>query len=338
MIYDEEELRKSIEAGERRLAAIKQEKRRRSRWLTAWLVLAAIVLPVGAAAFVASKRVPSVPHFVVTWPKSKTQQSIESGQIVLAREGQPFEISLSEAPKWNVSWSSSNLQSTGESVSWAPQKAGELLKAKCRAKNTDWTAYFSAVVPPRDLSLGAVVPDVNEGYNRSVSLAGRSAWIFPRVQAIGNVSWDERALPALSEAANVVPSVALAQKLDTITEKPAPALWQIVSDFDSGTNAPATDGATYVSLHAEGLDALMPRVGARLVQLMPDASIKWVLRLDKDSPEGIVRVSFDGKREHHAWIKRKGDTAGTPITGWEKGNWKGSVPLELPTETPSSRQ
>lgn len=338
MIYDEEELRKSIEVGERRLAAIKQQKRRRARWMTSWLILAAVVIPVGVAAFIASKRVPSTPHFVVTWPKLKTQQSIESGQIVLSREGQPFEVSISEAPKWNVAWTSNHSESSGESFSWAPQQSGELLQAKCRAKNTDWTAYFSAVVPQRDLSLGSIAPDVNEGYGRTVSLGQRSAWVFPHIQAAGDVSWDERALPALSAAADAVPSAALAERLEAVTEKPAPALWQVVSDFDSKVNAPATDGGTYVSLHASGLDTLMPKVGARLVQLLPDASIKWVLRFDKDAPEGIVRVSFDGKRERRAWVKRSGNAAGTPITGWEKGDWQGTIPLELPTSAPSPQQ
>jgi len=338
MIYDEDALKRSIEAGERRLASLKQAARKRRRLKIMLLIALGIAAPLALASYVASKRVPGTPHFVVTWPKSKTQQSVASGQTVLAREGQPFDVAVSEAAKWNVTWNSSGMAQSGESVSWAPQKGGELLLAKCRAKNTDWTAYFSAVVPPRDLSLGCVVPDLNEGYRRTVSVSGQAAWVFPHVQAVGNVGWDERALPPLSASALVVPAAALAQKLETVNEVPAPALWQIVSNFDGDVKSPAVDGATYAVLHADNLENVLPQVGAKLVQLLPDASIKWILRLDKDAPEGIVRLSFDGKKQRQAWIKHPGASAGTPITGWENGEWKGVVMPEVPTATPSSRQ
>ncbi|BCM91185.1 hypothetical protein IAD21_03049 [Abditibacteriota bacterium] len=333
MIYDEAELQRSIEAGERRLAAIKQTARRRKRWQSALVVVVVLGAALGTATFIASKRVPSAPHFVVTWPKSKTQQSVASGQTILAREGQPFDISVSEASKWSVTWNAGGVEQNGESFSWPPQKTGELLLARCKAKNTDWTAYFSSVVPTRDLSLGAVIPELDEQYRMSVSLPSGSAWVFAHVQAVGNVSWDERALPILSTATSAVPEAALAQKLEAINESPAPALWQIVSDFDGQVQSPATDGATYASLHADNLEVIMPQMGARLVELAPEASIKWVLRLDKDSPEAIVRMVFDNKAERRAWVKRKGDNAGTPIRGWESGQWNGTIPPELPAPT-----
>lgn len=336
MIYDDDALQKSIEAGEQRLARLKQAARRRKRWFIGGCVAVGLAIPLGVAAFVASKRVPGAPHFVVTWPKSKTRQSIASGQIVLAREGQPFDVAISEAPKWNVAWTSSGVEQSGESVPWAPQKGGELLLAKCRAKNTDWTAYFSAVVPTRELSLGSAAPDLNDGYRRTVSLQSGSAWVFPHVQALGNVGWDERALPAMSAAAFVVPDAALAQRLEVINETPAPALWQIVSDFDGSVKAPATDGATYASLHTNNLETALPQVGAKLVQLAPDASIKWILRLDKGTPEGIVRLSFDGKRSRQAWIKGKNGGAGTPVTGWENGQPNAAVAPQLPSGTPQA--
>ncbi|RYX83181.1 hypothetical protein EON83_15855 [bacterium] len=333
MIYDEGELQRSIEAGERRLAALKQANRRRKRLQSTGLVIFALAAVLGTAAFIASKRVPSTPHFVVTWPKSKTQQSVASGQSILAREGQPFDVAISEAPKWNVTWNSSETQATGESFSWLPQKNGETLRARCKAKNTDWTAYFSSVVPSRDLSLGAVVAELDEQYRMTVSLPSGSAWVYSHVQAVGNVSWDERVLPMLSDATSVIPEAALSQKLEAINETPAPALWQVVSDFDSTVQAPASDRATYAALHANNLESIMPQVGARLAELAPKASIKWVLRLDKDTPEGIVRMVFDNKAERGAWVKRKGDVAGTPITGWEKGQWIGSIAPELPNTT-----
>ncbi len=338
MIYDEDALKQSIEAGERRLANLKQATRKRKKWQIGFFVVLGIAVPLALAAYVASKRVPGVPHFVVTWPQSKTTQSVASGQTVLAREGQPFDVAVSESPKWDVTWSSSNASQSGESFSWAPQKGGELLLARCRARNTDWTAYFSAVVPPRDLSLGSVAPDANDGFRRTVSLPGKGAWIFPSVQAVGNVGWDERALPPLSAAASVVPNALLSQKLDAVNETSAPALWQIVSNFDGDVKTPAEDGATYALLRSPDLETMMPQIGAKLVQLAPDASIKWILRLDKDVPEGVIRLSFDDKRQRQAWVKRKGSSAGTPVVGWENGQWKGVVTPEVPTPTPSSRQ
>ena len=333
MIYDEQELQRAIEAGERRLAQSRQAARKRKRAETLALVVALVAACLGGLYYVASKRVPGAPHFLVTWPKSDAPQGVASGQTVLLREGQPFDVAISESSKWDVTWTSPNASQSGESVSWAPQKGGEQLLARCRAQNTGWMAFFSSVVPTRDLSLGCVAPSASDGPRRTVSLPEAGAWVCPHVQVIGDVGWDERALPALSASASVVPDAVLSQKLDSQPAKPA--LWQLVSNFDGDTRAPTSEAATYALLHAPDLETMLPQVAAKLVRLAPDASIKWILRLDKDAPEGIIRVAFDGRRSRQAWIKHKGASAGTPVTGWEVG--AAGAP-EVPTPTPTSRQ
>lgn len=337
MIYDQDELKQAVAQGERKLAERRQRARRQKKRSIFALVLAGVALAVGGALKFASRTAPApkAPVLVVTWPKSKTSQVVQSGQSVLAREGQPFKVSLSDASAWNVSWSSSGVQNTGDSFEWAPQKDGDLLVGHCRARRSGWMGGSSSTAS-HELSLRAAVPATGEEYRRTLS-GGRAVWIYPQVQASGNVGWDERALSALSECAPVIPASALASKPDVPGSAPSPALWQIVSDFDGTTQTPAGD-ATYASLGAGNLESLLPQIGAALVRLAPDASIKWILRLDTSAPRGIVRLSFDGKRQRQAWVKRKGQTSGTPITGWEQGQWKGTVAPVTPTATPTSRQ
>ena len=354
MIYDQDELKQAVEQGERKLAERRQRTRRQKRRTVVALVLAGVALVVGGGMWLVARAAPApkTPVLVVTWPKSKTSQVVASGQTVLAREGQPFKISLSNASDWNTSWGASGVQNTGDSFEWAPQKNGESLTAQCRAATSGWASRFSSVPLAHTLSLRAVTPilpapvpipagtDVlatQANYVRTLPAQIKSAWVFPLIQASGGVAWDERALPALSDASSVVPAASLAAKMAGTNGTPAPALWQIVSDFNGGSQTSGLD-VTYASLRARDLETVLPLVGARLVQLAPNASIKWIVRLDKTPPEGIVRLSFDGKQGRAAWIKRPSQTAGTPITGWEQGQWKGLVPLAVPTPTPMSRQ
>ncbi len=351
MIYDQDELKQAVEQGERKLAERRQRARRQKKQAIFALVLAGLSLVAGAGLWLvsrAAKNAPKPPVLVVTWPKSKTPQVIGAGQTVLSREGQPFEVSVSDPANWNVSWGSSGVQNTGDSFEWAPQKNGDSLVAQCRAKNSGWKPLSSAAFNP-NLTLSAAmprpVPAPGAGepfstmwhYARTLPANSKQVWLCPFIQASGNVAWDERALPALSDAALVVPSAALSAKLAGANASPTPAIWQILPSFDGSPSTQAM-GDTYASLRADDLENVMPRVGAQLVRLAPDASIKWIVRLDKTPPEGVVRLSFDGKRGRQAWVKRAGQTTGTPITGWEAGQWKGVVASVAPSPTPTSRQ
>ncbi len=351
MIYDQDELKQAVEQGERKLAERRQRARRQKRRGIVALVLAGVALVLGGGMWLVARATPSLktPVLVVTWPKSKISQVMASGQTVVAREGQPFNVSLSDAAGWNVSWASSGVQNTGDSFAWAPQKNGASLVAQCHAQSSGWASRLFPTTASHSLTLQAVTPQLLKAagnsepfgtqwhYARTLPKGSQSAWVFPLVQASSGVAWDERALPALSDVSSVVPSSSLAAKMAGTNPAPAPALWQIVSDFNGGSQTSGLD-VTYASLRANDLETVLPRVGARLVQLAPNASIKWIVRLDKTPPEGIVRLSFDGKQGRQAWIKRPGQTTGTPITGWEGGQWKGLVPLEVPTPTPAARQ
>lgn len=345
MIYDPNELQQALEQGERKFAERRQRARRQKKRAIFALCLVGLSLVAGAGLWWMSRgaSAPAAPVLVVKWPRSKTAQVVASGQTVLAREGQPFGVSVSNAQNWNVSWGSSGVQNMGDSFEWAPQKNGEVLLAHCRAKGSGWSK--SAAISP-ELSLRALTPvqmlassdgtpsgDARDYTRFLPASAGKTAvWLFPFVQAGAGASWDERAVSALSDSAMVVLGAA-----QTNAPAPTPALWQIASDFEGGTQTPAT-GATYASLQAADLEQVMPQVGAQIVRLAPEASIKWIARLDKTPPQGIVRLSFDGKHQRQAWIKRAGQTAGTPVTGWENGQWKGVAAPVVPTPTPTSHQ
>jgi hypothetical protein len=109
-------------------------------------------------------------------------------------------------------------------------------------------------------------------------------------------------------------------------------LWHIVGDFDGNINAPATGSVegTFASFHAPDVENALPPIAAHIVKTTPDASVKFVLRLDKDPREGILRLAFDGKRERRAWVRREGETAGGPLTGWEEGEAQSNLLPSLP--------
>jgi len=363
MKYDPTELQEAVERGERKLAE-RRQRVRRQKINTLWaLVAGALALVVGIGLWLGTrhKAVPSAPQLVVVWPESKTPQLVASGALVLARDGEPINVSLSNSSEWNVSWGSGAVGNTGDAFGWAPQIGGETLQVHARAKGTGW----SKNVPPETLSpelslraalatrepaptsvtpaptgtpaptSGAVSPVLEaQNYRRSIAHSNGVVWLLPSVQSGANIAWDERAISALSASAPVAPR----SKTQT-----ASALWQLASDFEgnlrpSPSEALAPDGATYATLHVDNLTETMPQIGAQLVRLAPDASIKWIARLDQTPPEGIVRLSFDGKRTRQAWIKQKGAKTGTPITGWEQGAWKGTPAPIAPTPSPTSHQ
>lgn len=333
MIYDQNELQGAVEQGERKLAERRQRARRQKRrtWIALGLLSLALVVA-GLWASLRSAPLPAAPKLVVTWPKSKAIQVMASGQTIMAREGQPFQVAISEPGVWDVAWRSSSIENVGDSFEWAPQKDGETLIASCRVHQSGWRSLFPRATASQDLSLRAALPATSQVYRRTISLDKGSTWLLPFVEAKGSAAWDERALAALFESASVVPGAVAGAKLGGLNGQTSPATWRLVSDFNGGTGTPANDNATYASLLTPHLETTLPQVAAKLVQLAPQASIKWILRFDKDVPEGIVRMSFDGKQQRQAWIKRPNQNAGTPITGWEGGQWNGTLPPETPTE------
>jgi hypothetical protein len=313
-LYDESELQNSIEAGERRLAAAKQRKRRGRQMMIASACALAIAIPVLIAAGIASGRAPEAPNLIVTWPKPKVRQVVPSGQTVLFRSGQPFQLSVTDPDRWDVTWKLGSIETRGVESNWAPSEATGKVVALCRPIVSDWTSTFAFLWPTREVTLNSVVAPRLGNYGQQLETGKDGVWLFPHIFAVGKVSWDERALPKLYEAAPAIPENELAEANLT----PPKAIWRIVSDFDGQSKTPSLNG-TFASLQSKNLEEEMPQIAAKLVKSLPDASIKFILRLDKDPAEGILRLDFDEKKERKAWKRSKGQASGAPLTGWETG-------------------
>ena len=332
MIYDENEFELSQQKSAQRLARARQRKRRSRRILLGLAVLAVIIVPVFIAAGVASTQAPGAPFLVVTWPNPKIQQTLADSQTVLMRQGQPLMVTVTSAADWNIEWRAGEVKNSGNNFTWSPTPQTSTLKANCTAIVSGWKSYFSFLWPQRELSVNATFAQSSDGanpYARSLVADEKGVWVFPHIQAVGHVAWDERALPPLAMAIPLLPKSELSSELASVSKTPTSRLWQLVSDFDGATDKPSKSG-TFASLQASDLENALPMVAAHIVKTVPAASVKFIVRLDKDPQEGIVRLDFDGKRERKSWIRRAGQSAGVPFTGWENGDFQGSAPLALP--------
>ena len=313
-LYDDQQYRASHAASERRLAAARARARKARRWKALGIGLLILAVPVGLAAAVALARAPQAPYLVVTWPKPKVPQVLAPGQTVLARGGQPFEIALTNVERWDVTWKSGSAEQTGGQFSWAPAEGTGHLRAECRPLAQDWERYFQWLWPTRHVGLTSVAAVAKSNYARQISTNRDGVWVYPHIFAAGSVAWDERALPLLADAAELLPASNADQPSRA---EPGAGNWRLVSDFEGEAGAPNLD-ATFASLHAPDIESALPKIAARIVKRAPDASVKFVLRLDRDPQQAIVRIAYDGKRERAAWVRRTGDAKGHPLTGWEK--------------------
>lgn len=313
--YNEGELQQSIEAGERKLALKRQQRRRQTRLLWIGAAVLAVLVPLGVVAGIAASRAPTAPSLVVTWPKPKVRQVLAPGQTLLARAGQPFAVSVTDSEKWNVTWKAAGVESGGSEFSWAPAGESGDLVAQCRPVASGWQTWFSWLWPRRDIALKTASARKIGDYGRVVDAGAEGVWVYPHIFASEKVSFDERALPLLAAAIELVPRNALSNQLASASSRVTPRLWQIVGDFE-GKNAPSQAG-TFASLQAPNLKTALPAIASRIVKTAPQSSVKFVLRLDKDPHEGILRLDFDGKRERRAWVRRTGQSAGEPLPNWE---------------------
>ena len=314
-LYDDKQFRASHEASQRRLASARARARKARRWKA--LVYGVLILgvPYLVAAGVAASRAPKAPYLVVTWPKPKIPQILAPDQTVVARGGQPFDVAVTDVGKWDVLWRSGSAEQQGGQFNWAPADGTGGLTAVCRPIAQGWESYFAWTWPPRRVGISAVAATSSSDYVRHISTTRDGVWIYPHIFAAGQVAWDERALPLLAGSADLLPaSVADAP----MQPQPGAGNWRIVSDFEGGADAPTTQG-TFASLIAPDVEAALPQIAARIVKQAPDASVKFVLRLDREPQQGILLVDFDGKKARSAWVRRVGDTKGKVFTGWEDG-------------------
>ncbi len=324
-LYDDQQYQISHEASERRLASARARSRRLRRLRALGLVVLIVATPVLIAGAVAAARAPASPLLVVTWAKPKVPQVIEPNQTVLARGGQPFEVSILEPQRWDVTWKSGGSEQKEGVFKWAPAEGSGRLTATCEPRAQGWESYFGFLWPKREVSIASVTAKSGGNYARQITTGAEGAWIYPHIFAVGAVSWDERALPLIAEAADISPQARLSQATAPLRAQASDGLWRIVSNFDGEAKLPSTNG-TFASYHGPDLENSLPAIAAAVVKKSPDASVKFVLRLDRDPQQGIIRIAFDGKRERQAWIRRKGDAKGQPFTGWEEGEFAPAAP------------
>ena len=328
-LYDESQYRVSREASERRLAAAKQRARRWRRWRTMGAIVVLLGATVLVAGAVAAARAPGSPYLVVTWPKPKVEQVLAPAQTILARGGQPFDVAITNAEDWDVTWKSGAAQQQDGVFKWAPAEGTGNLQALCQPRAQGWESYFRFLWPDREVSIASVVAKSGGNYARQLTTGADGVWVFPHIFAVGAVSWDERALPLLAQAADVLSEAALNTQMAPLRAQPTQGLWRLVSNFEGEANLPSQDG-TFASFHGRDLENTLPLIAARIVKSAPDASVKFILRLDRDPQLGILRIAFDGKRQRQAWVRRPGSNAGQPFTGWENGNFTPTAPKLTP--------
>ena len=328
-LYDDQQYQISGEASSRRLAAARQRARRRRRLRAIGIVVATLLATGLVASAIAAARAPDAPFLIVTWPKPKVAQVVGPSQTVLGRGGQPFEVGITNPEDWQVTWKSGAAQQKEGTFKWAPTEGSGELKVSCHPVAQGWERYFGFLWPDREVSLASVTAKSGGNYARQITTGADGVWVFPHIFALGAVSWDERALPLLGQAAEQLPQNALDSKMAPLRAQPTAGLWQLVSNFDGGADLPSENG-TFASFHGPDIENSLPQIAARMVKIAPDASIKFVLRLDRDPSQGIVRVDFDGKRERKGWIRQKGQAAGQPFTGWENGNYTPEAPKLTP--------
>ena len=324
-LYDDQQYQISGEASSRRLAAARARARSWRRLRALGLVAAALLIPVAIAVGLTAARAPGAPFLVVTWPKPKIPQVIAPDQTILARGGQPFDVTITHPEDWDVLWKSGSAEQKEGAFKWAPTEDTGQLTALCQPRASGWEKYFSFLWPDREVAIQSTTAQSAGNYARSLTTGTTGAWVFPHVFAQGAVAWDERALSLLSESADLLPETKLNTQMAPLRALPNEDLWRLVSNFDGSTDAPSENG-TFASFHGTDLENSLPLIASRMVKSAPDASIKFILRFDRDPAQGIVRIAYDGKRERKAWIRRKGDTAGTPLTGWEDGNFTPRAP------------
>ncbi len=324
-LYDDQQYQISGEASSRRLAAARARARNWRRLRALGLVVAALAIPLLIAAGVAAARAPRAPFLVVTWPKPKVPQVIAPAQTVLARGGQPFDVAVTQPDKWDVTWKSGSAQQKEGAFKWAPTEGDGQLTALCQPRASGWESYFRFLWPDRAVEIQSTTAQSSGNYARTLTTGASGVWVFPHVFAQGALAWDERALSLMAESADLLPETKLNTQMAPLRAQPNEGLWRLVSNFDGTTDAPAENG-TFASFHGADLENSLPLIAARMVKNAPDASIKWVLRFDRDPAQGIVRIAYDGKRERKAWIRRQGEAAGTPFTGWENGDFTPKAP------------
>ncbi len=323
---DETALKESLEASTRRREAARRRRQQQGQKTVLAAIALAVVVPFCLLMGLAGARAPRAPYLAVNWPKPESLQVMDSGQNVLFREGQPLSVSVTDPTAWIVSWKAPGLETTGLAVNFAPTDGNSALTASCRPVAHGVWRFFRFMWPKPRLSLQTRAPRRDGMYERAIDQVSGGVWLGPNIYASGPAGWDERALVLLGRLNVLVPDAAN----NPIQRTPTAPIWRVAGDFAGDTTKPARDGATYAVLQAGDLENLMPRLANKVLQLAPDVSLKFVVRLDKSPQVGIIRLAFDGKKERRAWVRRAGEASGGPLIGWINSERPGNLPPAMP--------
>ncbi len=336
-----------------RVAVARQRKRRQMRWfwLAVFVAIAFVILR-----FWVRDSVPEAPGLVVRWPKPKVSQRVSSGSTLLVRAGNAFVVSITEPDKWDVFYTSDSAQGRADGkgeVRWLPRGKG-WCKLRCRARASGWKSVLSWFWPQPELALAALAPQPAGDLRLKAEPPKGGMWVYPFVYLKAQATWDEQALQLLTEP--LLPALAGRLELSSPASMPASGgaaragagesaagesagdgkavgvdkpLWTLVPSFASGDAASSpADAGTYAKLNTAQPERDMARVAALIAKKRPDASLRYVVRLDTKPPGGILRIALDGKGDRKAWVRRAGESSGGPIV------W----PAELSDAEPSGAE
>jgi hypothetical protein len=316
-----------------RIAVARARKRRQMRWF--WLLIfAGIALTVGW--FWVADSTPEPPGLVVRWPKPKVSQRVSNGSTLLFRRGNAFVLSTTDPEAWDVSYSSDTISGKADAkgeVRWLPSKDGASITLRCRPKTSGWKRTLSWFWPQTTLSVSALAPRAVGNFRFEATPPPGGMWVYPFTYLKKPAAWDEPALqllcepllPALSgqlelSSGATMPAVTPPVPMGTLSAGdkksagPDQPLWWIVPAFsENAMENAAGDPGTYARLNSSQPERDMSRVALLIARKRPEASFRYVVRLDTKPPGGILRVAFDGKADRKAWVRRPGESAGGPI-------------------------
>ena len=329
---DEGELQSALAAGERRIRAARQRKKQSMRRATIGGAIAVVLIPLGIGAGLVAGQAPPAPSLIVTWPASQRSQLVASGDAVLSRGTSPLIVSVTRPEDWTVTWHSDTESATRPNFSWTPSSDTSTLTADCRKEPAGWKKLFGFLWPTRSLTLKSAVAHAAKGGQVTSIGSGDPAlvWVAPGIKAQRPVAWDERALHLLDTAATAVPRTAIVRALSPETGVIPPPVWLLTANW-AGKVSVSQDDATYAQYQGDDPETQLSLLASTIYHHSPKVSIKFIVRLDQDPPTGTIRLAFDGKRQHLAWVRHAGDAAGGPLFGWENSSQPGGA---TPTSTP----
>lgn len=261
-----------------------------------FLALAALL------SLIARRGAPPAPQFALAWPESYGfgNGQIAPGETVLLRRGTPLLVSTSGAAQWNLSTENAAAeiqQKTPTVFAWSPEDldAGQetFLDVTCTPQPGGWRQFFAWQWPIHTIRLkGIAGVKVGQHGQRIAPPRGMRVWIASRVLADGQALWDDRAVALLESAA----------------QKNNIAVWKLRPAFSGKTIT--ADGATYALFNADAVERDLAARALQVAQILsaaaPDASVKYIARLDAKPQNAIFRLSFDGKKSRVGWVKKPG--------------------------------